>query len=74
MRAPHYKVLISEGHDYLVGVEDCFPATVSLLRTVERLGEWGLGWCWLREKKKKGESLVSPAVKLLSTEVTGCFY
>lgn len=29
------RVLISEGQNHLVDVEDCFPATVSLLRTVE---------------------------------------
>lgn len=29
------RVLLSEGQNHLVDVEDCFPATVSLLRTVE---------------------------------------
>lgn len=41
--------LISEGQNHLVDVEDCFPATVSLLRTVEGGKSFGRG---------KGDSLV----------------
>lgn len=36
------RVLISDGQNHLVDVEDCFTATVSLLRTVE-IGKKGFG-------------------------------
>ena len=44
--------LISEGQNHLVDVEDCFPATVRLLRTVEEERGWGWDWGGLAEEKR----------------------
>lgn len=60
--------VLIEGQNHLVDVEDCFPATVSLLRTVE--GGKGFGW----GKRIVQTWKVRPTIKLLLVEVVGCFY
>lgn len=67
------RVLISEGQNHLVGVEDWFPATGSLLREQSKRGK-GI----LAEERVFHTSpnmKVSPTVEqLLLTVVVGCFY